>query len=85
MHGQSEVTSEVKQSGRLSLLRRWAAGKLRLTPKAEDHTTRRAVSAPSSPKLIRSVRLRSTSAENMASNNRNDPNIMSGQSAPEQS
>ena len=85
MHGQSEVTSEVKQSGRLSQLRRWAAGKLRLTPNAEDHTTRRAVSAPSSPKLIRSVRLRSTSAENMASNNRNDPNIMSGQSAPEQS
>ena len=48
---------------RFTQLRRWAAERLRRTP--------RAASVPSSPRLIRATRLRSASAENMASDSRN--------------
>ena len=58
MHNQED-----SGQGRFTKLKRWAAGRLRRTP--------RAASAPSSPKLICATRLRSASAENMASVSRN--------------
>ena len=58
MHNQED-----SGQGHFTQLKRWAAGRLRRTP--------RAASAPSSPKLVCATRLRSASAENMASVSRN--------------
>ena len=74
-----------KRPTRLAQFKQWAVERLRFTPRSGDSKVKRTVSAPSSPQLIRPSRLRSASAEIMATSGNDDDQTPRGEPGKEES